>query len=159
MRMVPSYDLCKSGMSEAKNKHLSSITSYLLFARNPWGKRDQIKRVGEWEGAWGDGAREWTPYLLKKLNHRFGDDGVFWMSYDDMLETFIYLHRTRIFDQNWNVIQQWNSCDVSWFTGYLRSKFVVDVKTAGTVVLVLAQVCVSHLTRSGTFQVPSTDDC
>lgn len=70
------------------------------------------------------------------------------MSYDDMLETFIYLHRTRIFDQNWNVIQQWNSCDVSWFTGYLRTKFVVDVKTAGTVVLVLAQVCVSYLTRS-----------
>lgn len=78
---------------------------------------------------------------MKKLNHRFGDDGVFWMPYDDMLETFKYLHRTRVFGQNWHVIQQWNSCDVSWFTGYLRTKFVVDVKTAGTVVIVLAQVC------------------
>lgn len=77
---------------------------------------------------------------MKKLDHRFGDDGIFWMLYDDMLETFKYLHRTRLFDGNWNVIQQWNSCDVSWFTGYLRTKFVVDVKKAGTVVFVLAQV-------------------
>lgn len=95
---------------------------------------------------------------MKKLNHRFGDDGVFWMLFDDMLETFKYLHRTRVFDEKWNVIQQWNSCDVSWFTGYLRTKFVVDVKKAGTAVIVLAQVCM-HCTaqaRRRAFQIEVT---
>lgn len=37
--------------------------------RNPWGKT-------EWTGAWSDGSAEWTPEMMLKLNHRFGDDGV-----------------------------------------------------------------------------------
>lgn len=57
-----------------------------------------------------------------------------------MLETFKYLHRTRLFDDKWTVVQQWNSCDISWFTGFLRTKFVFEVKKAGVLVLVLAQV-------------------
>lgn len=77
---------------------------------------------------------------MKKLDHKFGDDGVFWMTYEDMLETFKFVHRTRLFGDKWTVIQQWASCDVSWFTGYLRSKFILDVKKPGTAIIVLAQV-------------------
>ncbi|KAJ4387788.1 hypothetical protein N0V93_008390 [Gnomoniopsis smithogilvyi] len=112
----------------------------LVQIRNPWGRRSQDGMVGEWNGRWSDGSKEWTSYWMKKLNHTFGDDGVFWMLYEDVLETFKYIHRTRLFDEKWTIIQQWASCEVAWLTGYSRTKFVVDVKKAGTVVLVLAQL-------------------
>lgn len=77
---------------------------------------------------------------MEKLDHRFRDDGIFWMEYGDMLQTFAYIYRTRLFDERWTVIQQWTSCSVSWITGYLRTKFIVDVKKAGMFVIVMAQV-------------------
>ncbi|TDZ15111.1 Calpain-type cysteine protease DEK1 [Colletotrichum orbiculare MAFF 240422] len=111
----------------------------LVQIRNPWGERSE-SGVGEWNGPWSDGSKEWTPYWLKKLNHTFGDDGVFWMAYEDMLSTFMYIHRTRLFDEKWTVVQRWTSANVSWVTGYLQSKFVVTVKKAGMVVIVLTQL-------------------
>lgn len=117
--------------------------------------------VGEWNGRWSDGSKEWTPYWMKKLNHTFGDDGVFWMLYEDVLETFKYMYRTRHFDEKWTIIQQWTSCEVAWLTGYSRTKFVVDVKQAGTIVLVLAQVsqpCLYQQSRSWMTNFPQLDD-
>ena len=96
--------------------------------------------MGEWNGPWSDGSKEWTPYWFNKLNHRFGDDGVFWMSYQDMLETFLFLHRTRLFDEKWTVVQQWTSINVGWVSGYLNTKFLVEVKKAGKVIFALNQV-------------------
>jgi hypothetical protein len=29
-----------------------------------------------------------TPYWMTKLDHKFGDDGVFWMRFEDMLREF-----------------------------------------------------------------------
>lgn len=84
---------------------------------------------------------------MEKLDHRFKDDGVFWMEYGDMLQTFRYIYRTRLFDEHWTVIQQWASCSVSWVTGYLRTKFVLDVKKAGMVVIVMGQVSHGYLHR------------
>lgn len=85
---------------------------------------------------------------MEKLDHRFKDDGVFWMEYGDMLQTFRYIYRTRLFDEHWTVIQQWASCSVSWVTGYLRTKFVLDVKKAGMVVIVMGQVSHGFLLRT-----------
>ncbi|KAM0330936.1 hypothetical protein ACHAQA_003893 [Verticillium albo-atrum] len=111
----------------------------LVKIRNPWGQRAD-SGLGEWAGAWSDGSKEWTPYWLAKLSHVFGDDGVFWMSFDDMLQTFSHIHRTRLFDERWTVVQRWTAAHVAWVTGYLRTKFVLEVKKAGLVVLVLAQL-------------------
>ncbi|CAJ2505545.1 Uu.00g129390.m01.CDS01 [Anthostomella pinea] len=111
----------------------------LVKIRNPWGER-AWNGLGEWNGPWSDGSREWTSYWLKKMGHTFGDDGVFWMEYGDMLETFMFLHRTRLFDERWTVVQQWTSTNVSWLTGYLQTKFVIEVKKAGVVVIVLTQL-------------------
>ncbi|KAK2008455.1 calpain family cysteine protease [Colletotrichum eremochloae] len=111
----------------------------LVQIRNPWGERSD-GGVGEWNGPWSDGSKEWTPYWLKRLSHTFGDDGVFWMSYEDMLSTFMYIHRTRLFDEKWTVVQQWTSANISWVTGYLQTKFVVEVKKSGMVVIVLTQL-------------------
>lgn len=65
---------------------------------------------------------------------------MFWMSFRDMLETFLFIHRTRIFDDQWTVVQQWTSLNVGWVVGYLNTKFVIEVKKAGTVVIVLSQL-------------------
>ena len=77
---------------------------------------------------------------MNKLNYRFGDDGVFWMSYNDLLSRFDILDRTRLFDQQWTVVQTWTSVSVAWVTGYLNTKFLVEIKKAGPTVFVLAQV-------------------
>ncbi|KAK4171425.1 putative calpain [Triangularia setosa] len=111
----------------------------LVKIRNPWGQRSS-DGIGEWNGPWSDGSKEWTPYWFKKLNHTFGDDGVFWMSYSDMLETFLFIHRTRLFDERWTVVQQWTSVSVGWVAGYLNQKFAIEVQKAGTVVVVLSQL-------------------
>jgi len=111
----------------------------LVQIRNPWGERGW-SGLGEWNGPWSDGSKEWTPYWLKKLKHQFGDDGVFWMAYEDMLETFQMLDRTRVFDEKWTVVQQWTSVNVGWVAGYLTTKFIIEVKKAGTVVVVLNQL-------------------
>lgn len=76
----------------------------LVKIRNPWGKRNTWNGLGEWNGRWSDGSKEWTPYMMKKLDHKFGDDGTFWMLYEDMLEMFKFLHRTRLFDEKWTVV-------------------------------------------------------
>lgn len=110
-----------------------------MISRNPWGQRAS-NGLGEWNGPWSDGSREWTPYWLKKMDHKFGDDGVFWMSYKDMLDTFMFLHRTRLFDDRWTVVQQWTSANVSWITGYLQSKFEIEVAKSGLIIIVLTQL-------------------
>ncbi|KAL1900958.1 hypothetical protein Sste5346_002019 [Sporothrix stenoceras] len=115
-------------------------TVRLVKIRNPWGQRSENTHMGAWHGPWADGAKEWTPYWLKKLGHTFGDDGVFWMSYQDMLETFGYLHRTRLFDASWTTVQQWTTLNVGWVAGYSGTHFVVDVKEPGLVVVVLSQL-------------------
>ncbi|KAK8090182.1 hypothetical protein PG997_005143 [Apiospora hydei] len=114
-------------------------TVRLVQIRNPWGERSW-SGVGEWNGPWSDGSKEWTPYWLKKLGHTFGDDGVFWMAYKDMLETFMFIHRTRLFDEKWTIVQQWTSANVSWITGYLQTKFEITVAKDGVVVIVLTQL-------------------
>lgn len=111
----------------------------LVLIRNPWGKRANAG-MGEWTGPWSDGSAEWTPYWMNKLGHKFGNDGLFWMSYEDMLNRFNLLDRTRLFDADWTVVQHWTSVSVAWVTGYLNTKFSVQIKRAGPTVFVLCQL-------------------
>lgn len=62
------------------------------------------------------------------------------MSFQDVLDTFMYIHRTRLFDEKWTVVQQWTSVNVGWVSGYLNKKFIIEVKKGGTVVIVLTQL-------------------
>lgn len=100
---------------------------------------------GEWNGPWSDGSKEWNGYWLNKLDHQFGDDGIFWMSFDDMLNRFNSLDRTRLFCDGWSVAQQWTSINVSWMSGYINAKFVVEIKEGGLFVFVLSKVSVTLL--------------
>lgn len=96
--------------------------------------------MGEWHGPWSDGSKEWTPHMINRLQHEPADDGVFWMAFDDVLSNFKWIHRTRLFDERWTVAQQWTSEHISWVAGYLKIKFVVEVKRAGLAVIVLSKV-------------------
>lgn len=79
---------------------------------------------------------------MEKLKHKFGDDGVFYISFEDMLKRFNLLDRVRLFNgDDWYISQWWTSVTVPWMATYLDdSKFVVDVTEPGIVVFALSQV-------------------
>ena len=110
----------------------------LIKIRNPWGCQ-------EWNGAWSDGSKEWTPDIMKELDHTFGDDGIFWISFQDFQRYFPRINRIRLFGPEWNVTQQWVAVNVPWVADYLDTKFDFRVEKAGPVVLVLSQVRASSI--------------
>jgi hypothetical protein len=105
----------------------------LLKLRNPWGNT-------EWKGAWSDGSAEWTPEWMQLLNHKFGDDGVFWISYRDLLRNYQHIDRTRLFGSSWKVISSWTSLEVPWSVDYLDTRFDFTLAKGGEVVIVLQQL-------------------
>jgi hypothetical protein len=104
----------------------------LLKLRNPWGET-------EWEGDWSDGSKLWTPEMMTKLEHTFGDDGVFWISYKDFLKHFPSINRVRLFNKDWQVAQRWTSVNVPWTVDYLDTKFQFTITEKCPVVIVLSQ--------------------
>jgi hypothetical protein len=113
---------------------LSVITN---VPRNPWGKGKR----GNWEGAWSDGSKEFTPEAQKELNHKFGNDSVFWISYQDLLRKYQHFDRTRLFMDapDWRVTQKWISVEVPWKAEF-EQKFRIVLKMESPVVLVLSQL-------------------
>ena len=105
----------------------------LLRVRNPWGDT-------EWQGAWSDGSEQWTPEWMQLLNHRFGDDGMFWISYKDFLRKYQSLDRTRLFGPEWQVTQQWTTLHVPWSADYNDTMFRLTVTEPGPVVIALSQL-------------------
>ncbi|KAF2673466.1 cysteine proteinase [Microthyrium microscopicum] len=128
--------LSKKKLKEEQEKRKKEITKdgkiRLLKLHNPWGNQ-------EWNGAWSDGSKEWTPDVLKELNHTMGDDGTFFISYQDFLKYYPVIDRIRLIGPEWTVTQQWTSVNVPWTTDYLDTGFEVTVTKAGPVVLVLSQ--------------------
>lgn len=104
----------------------------LLKLRNPWGEV-------EWEGDWSDGSKLWTAEMMTKLDHTFGDDGVFWISYKDFLKHFPSINRVRLFNKDWQVAQRWTSVNVPWTVDYLDTKFQFTTTEKCPVVIVLSQ--------------------
>ncbi len=77
---------------------------------------------------------------MQKLGHKFGDDGAFWMSYEDLLKTYQVFDRTRVFTEEWKVTQQWTSLNVPWSVDYHDTKFSFTLDQKAAVVVVLSQV-------------------
>ena len=100
---------------------------------NPWG-------CAEWNGPWSDGSSQWTIEAIKELGHVFGDDGVFWIRYEDFLRKFKIIYRTRLFTADWSVTQRWISLAVPWAEQYQDIKFNVAIAQTTRAVIVLSQL-------------------
>lgn len=109
----------------------------LLKLRNPWGK---VKK-GNWEGPWSDGSKEFTPEAQIELNHQFGNDSVFWISYQDLLRKYQHFDRTRLFmdSPDWRLTQEWISVEVPWRSEF-EQKFMIVLKKESPIVLVMSQL-------------------
>ncbi|KAI4862170.1 cysteine proteinase [Hypoxylon rubiginosum] len=108
----------------------------LVKLRNPWGKI----RKGMWEGPWSDGSKEWNNDVLEELNHQFGNDSVFWITYEDMLEKYQHFDRTRLFqDPDWRCCQRWIGVEVPWKSQW-NEKFHFKLTKESPLVLVLQQL-------------------
>lgn len=88
----------------------------------------------------GDGSNEWTPEWQKKLNHKFEDDGDFWIAYEDLLRKFQAFDRTRLFGPEWQVAQIWTTFTVPWTLDYHDTHFSFSISKPGPVVIVLSQL-------------------
>lgn len=75
-----------------------------------------------------DGSKKWTPEWLQKLEHRFGGDGDFWISYDDPLRKYQAFERTRLFDSDWSVAQLWTMIAVPWILDYRETYFSLSLR-------------------------------
>ncbi|KAI0016291.1 hypothetical protein F4780DRAFT_760017 [Xylariomycetidae sp. FL0641] len=108
----------------------------LVKLRNPWGKT----RKGIWEGPWSDGSREWNDDVKEELGHQFGNDSVFWITYEDMLEKYQHFDRTRLFrDPDWRCCQRWIGVEVPWKPQW-NEKFHFTLTKESPLVLVLQQL-------------------
>ncbi|CAG8961799.1 hypothetical protein HYFRA_00013975 [Hymenoscyphus fraxineus] len=109
----------------------------LLKLRNPWGKG----KKGNWEGAWADGSKEFTPEAQIELNHKFGNDSVFWISYSDLLRKYQHFDRTRLFmdSPDWRFSQKWISIEVPWKAEF-HQKFRIVLTKESPIVMVLSQL-------------------
>ena len=105
----------------------------LLLVKNPWGDT-------EWSGPWSDGSKEWTPEALKELNYTFGNDGIFWISYQDFLRRYYAMWRTRLFTPDWNVSLRWTTIQVPWSGDYNETKFEFELPKSARTVIVLSQL-------------------
>ncbi|KAI0393899.1 hypothetical protein F5Y17DRAFT_476293 [Xylariaceae sp. FL0594] len=108
----------------------------LVKLRNPWGKT----RKGIWEGPWSDGSKEWNQDVKEELGHQFGNDSVFWIRYEDMLEKYQHFDRTRLFrDPDWQCAQRWIGVEVPWKPQW-NEKFHFTLTKESPLVLVLQQL-------------------
>ena len=105
----------------------------LVLIKNPWGQ-------SEWNGPWSDGSKEWTAEALKDLQYQFGDDGIFWMPYEDFLQRYSSLKRTRLFSPKWNVTQKWTTVQVPWSGDYNDTRFEFTIPEATHTVVVLSKL-------------------
>ncbi|KAI1175796.1 hypothetical protein F4777DRAFT_598045 [Nemania sp. FL0916] len=108
----------------------------LVKLRNPWGKI----RKGIWEGPWSDGSKEWNQDVKEELGHQFGNDSVFWIRFEDMVEKYQHFDRTRLFrDADWQCSQRWIGVEVPWKPQW-NEKFHFKLTKESPLVLVLQQL-------------------
>lgn len=69
---------------------------------------------------------------------------VFWISYKDLLKKYQHFDRTRLFGTEWTMTQQWTTLNVPWSADYHSTKFEIDVRRGGPVVIILSQVCLKY---------------
>ncbi|CAH0388992.1 unnamed protein product [Bemisia tabaci] len=70
----------------------------LVRLRNPWG-------CYSWKGDWSDESDLWTPELRDLLMPHGASDGVFWISFDDVLKYFDCIDICKVHRQGWSEVR------------------------------------------------------
>ncbi|PNF23952.1 hypothetical protein B7P43_G10048 [Cryptotermes secundus] len=69
----------------------------LLRLRNPWGHYS-------WNGDWSDDSVTWTPHLRKLLSPNSSSEGIFWISFEDVLRYFDTIDICKV-RSHWNEVR------------------------------------------------------
>ncbi|KAG8302288.1 Calpain-15 [Homalodisca vitripennis] len=70
----------------------------LVRLRNPWGHYS-------WRGDWSDDSNIWTPQLRELLMPHGASDGVFWISFEDVLKYFDCIDICKVRWSGWNEVR------------------------------------------------------
>ncbi|XP_054261302.1 calpain-D-like [Macrosteles quadrilineatus] len=70
----------------------------LVRLRNPWGHYS-------WRGDWSDDSDIWTPQLRELLMPHGASDGVFWISFEDVLKYFDCIDICKVRWSGWNEVR------------------------------------------------------
>lgn len=82
--------------------------------------------------------------MKQELDHTFGSDSTFWISYDDLLRKYQHFDRTRLFrDPDWRSCQRWAGVEVPWKPQY-NEKFHIKLTKESPIVLVLSQLDIRY---------------
>ena len=82
--LVPGHAYSVIQVKEAHGNQIVNI-------RNPWG-------TFEWQGDWSDKSNLWSQQMKQAINPVFGDDGTFWMSFQDFVANFRALNVCKVAD-------------------------------------------------------------
>ncbi|KAM3078477.1 hypothetical protein ACMFMG_006356 [Clarireedia jacksonii] len=139
-RTHSSRDLRDLGRQGIHNSHTYSLLraveylgTRLCLMRNPKGET-------VWNGPWSDGSKEWTSEAMQALGYESGDENVFWIPFENFLERFGMIWKTRIFSPEWMVAQLWTGVDVPWEGGNNSTHFTITLPVTSTTVIVISQL-------------------
>lgn len=81
---------------------------------------------------------------MEKLNHSFGDDGIFWIELKDFLKNYPDIDITHLFGPEWTISQQWISVEVPQTVSmldaeYLDTSFSLNITRQTPTVIQLAR--------------------
>ena len=93
----------------------------LVNVRNPWG-------TFEWQGDWGDTSKTWTKQMIDTVKPVFGDDGTFWMSFQDFVQNFRALNVCKVSDWEEIRVKGEFSSKVSDIDTQSRSKYYYEIQ-------------------------------
>lgn len=89
--LIPGYAYTIVRVQDAKPNYR------LVCLRNPWGNF-------EWKGDWGEKSSLWTDEIKQLIKPNLsGDDGTWWMSYEDLLKNFYCLNICKV--RNWDEVR------------------------------------------------------